>query len=124
MPFVKGGPGKPKGAKHRKTRAIEDTAARLKCDPFEVLCRFANGDWKGLGYENECYFSEKPDGAVKMGYTITPEMRLHAAKEAVKYIYAQKRAIEITADVNTTSAKEEQEVQELIEWYRQVKELK
>ena len=123
MPFEKGNPGKPKGIKHKKTVLLEETAARLKCDPFKILCLFANGDWKALGYENECYFSEKPDGAVNMGYVIAPEMRLHAAKEAVKYLYAQKRSVEVIADITNSNPKEEEEVKELVDWLKQLKEM-
>jgi hypothetical protein len=62
------------------------------------LLRFTAGDWKGLGYENECYFVEKPDGATKMGYTITPEMRLKAASEACQYLIPKKKAVELSAN--------------------------
>lgn len=84
-----------KGTKNRKTLEVEEIASKLKCNPFEVLCLFAKGDWKALGYENELYFIEKPDGQVKMGYVVTPEMRLQGAKEAAKYLYSQKRAVEV-----------------------------
>lgn len=90
--------GRPKGAINKKTAQLEDVAKRLKCDPFEILCHFANGDYKALGYEAECFFSEKPDGAVKMGYVISPDLRVHAAKEAIKYLHAQKKAVELSAN--------------------------
>lgn len=90
--------GRPKGAPNKKSAQLDEVAKRLKCDPFEILCRFANGDWKGLGYENECYFSEKPDGSVKMGYVIGPDLRVQAAKEAIKYLHAQKKAVELSSD--------------------------
>lgn len=90
--------GRQKGTKNKSRTAVEETAARLKVNPFEVLCLFAKGDWKALGYEAECYFAEKPDGAVKMGYVISPEMRVTAAKEASKYLYPQKKALEVSTD--------------------------
>lgn len=89
--------GRQKGTKNKNRTAVEEMAARVGVDPFEILCFFAKGDWKSLGYEAECYFAEKPDGAVKMGYVISPEMRVTAAKEASKYLYAQKKAVEISA---------------------------
>lgn len=69
--------GKKKGFK--KDRSVEETAERLGCDPFEVLCLFAKGDKKTLGVKQ-----------------VTASMRLAAAKEACKYLYSQKRAVEIT----------------------------
>lgn len=56
----------------------------------------AKGDWKALGYDAECYFTEKPDGAVKMGYVVTPEMRLHGAKEACRYLYPIRKQVEVS----------------------------
>lgn len=94
MPFVKGNPGKKKGTKNIKTRAVEETAARLGIDLFETLCLFAKGDWKALGYTNETYVKETAKGEFTLGYTITPEMRLNAAKDAVRYVYAPKRSTE------------------------------
>ena len=90
--------GRKKGTRNKNSVIIEEMAIKLGVSPFEVLLRFADGDWKGLGYENECYFSEKPDGAVKMGYVITPESRLKAAESAAKYLYPQKQAITHSVD--------------------------
>jgi len=85
--------GRKKG--YIKNHVAHEIATQLKCNPFEVLCHFTNGNWKALGYEAECYFKETDNGAVKMGYVISPDMRLQAAKEASKYLYAQRRAVEI-----------------------------
>lgn len=95
MPFKKGEGGRNVGSKNKRTLLIEEIAAKFKQDPFEILMRFAIGDWKGLGYENECYFTEKADGSIKMGYVVSPEMRLQGAKEAAKYLYAQKQAMDL-----------------------------
>lgn len=86
--------GRQKGTPNKRTKLVEETAARLGVDPFEVLCLFAMGNWEKLGYEAEMFFMEKPDGAVKAGYVITPEMRLKAAQEACKYLFSQKKAVE------------------------------
>ncbi len=83
--------GKPKGTKNARTILVEQIAAKYKYDPFEVLIMFAAGDWKSLGYDAEVYHVEKPDGSVKMGYVITPEMRLTAAKEAAQYLHSKKK---------------------------------
>lgn len=76
-------------------------AAKFKLDPFQIQMMFALGDWKGLGYEAECYFMEKADGAIKMGYVISPEMRLDAAKNAAKYLYAVKQNVDVTSNGQT-----------------------
>jgi len=92
MGFGKGNKlaGSRRGKKNRRTLLIEEIASKYP-DPFEVLLMIAAGDWKGLGYEAECYFSEKPDGAVKMGYVISPELRATAAKEATQYIHPKRK---------------------------------
>lgn len=96
MGFKKGNKGKPKGAKNKSTQLVEETAARLGLDPFEILCLFAKGDWKALGYDAEMYFVEKAEGAVTGHYVVTSEMRLKAAQEACKYLYSTKKAVEIS----------------------------
>lgn len=88
--------GRPKGSKNIRSITVEMIAANFKVDPFEILMRFVAGDWKALGYENECYFKEGPAGEIKMGYVISPEMRLHAAKEAAKYLYSQKQSVALS----------------------------
>lgn len=124
MPFKKGNPGKPKGTKTKRTKEIEEITERLKVNPFEILCLFAKGDWKKLGYDNECYFSEHAEGETKMGYTITPDMRLIAAKEATKYVYAAKRAVDITGDLAISDGDRSEKVKERYLWLKQLKEMK
>lgn len=96
MAFQKGNPGRPRGSFNKHSTQALEIAMRLQIDPFEVLCLFAKGDWKALGYENEVYVKETASGAFTLGYTITPDMRLHAAKEACKYVYAQKKEVELS----------------------------
>lgn len=81
MAFQKGNPGKAKGTKHTKTKLVEETAKRLGCDPFEILCLFALGDWSTLGFDK----AEK----------LTPYMQLQAAGDACKYLYATKKSVEL-----------------------------
>lgn len=88
--------GRQKGSLNKRTLQVEELAARFKLDPFEILLMIACADWKALGYENECYFKEGPAGEIKMGYVISPEMRLHAAKEAAKYLYSQKQSVALS----------------------------
>lgn len=97
-----GGPktgGRQKGTPNKESTTAASIAARLGVDPMEILLYFAIGDYKALGYENELYHKETASGEVKMGYVITPETRMNAAKEAAKYIYPQLKALEHTGDV-------------------------
>lgn len=86
--------GRPKGSVNRRTLEAIETAERLECDPFEVLLLFAKGDWKALGYDNECYFSENAEGATKLGYTIPPELRARCAEKAVEYLLPKRKSVE------------------------------
>lgn len=88
--------GRPKGVKNIRSFNAEILAERLGCDPLEILLRFAKGDWEGLGYDSEVYHLETEKGPVKECFVITPNMRLTAAKEAVKYLHAAKHSAEIT----------------------------
>lgn len=87
MPFVKGQArfptsGKKKGTKNKKTQSLIDKAEVLGVDPFEVLLLFAKNDWRSLGYHEPL---------------IDPDTRVHAAKEACKYLYSQRKAIDVTS---------------------------
>lgn len=90
--------GRVKGSLSQKTKDILEIVQRTGCEPAEVLAHFCNGDYKALGYEAEHYFSEKSDGSVKLNYVIAPEMRLHAAKELCKYLYPQRKAMEVSTE--------------------------
>lgn len=81
--------GRPKGAKNKRSILVEHIATKFNMHPFETLMHFANGDWKSLGYDNETYIMENAQGGTKIGYTITPEMRLSATKEACQYLVAK-----------------------------------
>lgn len=97
--------GRQKGTINKKNQAVEETARRLGIDLFETLCLFAMGDWKRLGYDNECFFAEKPDGVVKMGYVISPEMRLKATEQACKYLYSPKQAVDPNTGTSAVTIK-------------------
>jgi hypothetical protein len=101
MPFQKGhtfskGNGRPKGSKTRIVQLADDLVTKLDVDPLEVLMLFAKGDWEALGYDSKetiCYNSA---GQEYSKLTVTPEMRVSAAREAVKYIYCQRKAVELS----------------------------
>lgn len=96
MAFKKGEGGRPRGIFNKKSSEALEIAHRIGIDPFETLCLMAKGDWEALGYKNEVYVKETEKGAYTLGYTITPEMRLNAAREACKYLYAQKKENDFT----------------------------
>lgn len=101
MPFEKGhklGPGRPKGARNKRTIELEILAEKFP-NPFELLMLFATGDWKALGYDSEVYVMENAQGATKIGYTISPEMRLAATKEACQYLYPKRKEYEEPEDI-------------------------
>lgn len=92
------GSGRQKGTKNNYLGDIYNLAEKIQCNPLEVLLRFCKGDWEGLGYSDEHFLVEKPDGDgssdIKQLPVIKPEFRLAAAKEACKYYFAQKKAVE------------------------------
>lgn len=75
------GSGRPKGLPNKNTKTLMERAEALGVDPFKILLLFANNDWKGLGYTEN---------------SITNDQRLNATKEASKYLYPQRRAIEVS----------------------------
>lgn len=89
--------GSRKGVKNKRSFSAEETALRLGFDVVEGLILFATGDWKELGYDSEVYVMENAQGSTRIGYTISPEMRLTAHKELMKYLHAQKKAVEISS---------------------------
>ena len=97
MPFKKGNKsgGRPKGSKNKVIGNVDELVAKLNVDPLEILLLFSKGDWKALGYKQESTSCFTNAGIEYERFTITPEIRMNAAKEAVKYCYSQKKAIEI-----------------------------
>ena len=92
--------GRPKGAKNIRSILVEETAMKLKFDPFKTLCLFAMGDWKALGYDSSVEVKESQDGgSTFLKYTISPELRAGCAKDACKYLYSQKHAVDVAAEV-------------------------
>lgn len=96
MAGVKGKAGRKPGTPNKKTDELYETAKRCGIDIFETLCLFAKGDWKTLGYKNEgSKVGKQGDAYILVEYTISPELRLHAAKEAAKYLYPQRKALDL-----------------------------
>jgi len=95
MGFKPGNPGRPKGAISKYSRMVEETAGRLECDPFEILLKFAKGDWEALGYDSSVMIKESADGkSTFTDYTISPELRARCAEKACEYLYSKRKSIE------------------------------
>lgn len=91
--------GRTKGTPNKKTAAlygsIEERSRALGVDPFEIMLLFAKGDWRALKFPSEIRETRAIDGRIVKGTEyITPAMRLSAATDACKYLYAQKKAVE------------------------------
>lgn len=98
------GSGRVKGVINKKTMGLLERAQACGCDPFDVLLMFSANDYVGLGYKTEDM--------------ISPEMRLNAAKEASKYLYSQRRAVEVSGPDGgaiETKSRHVEEFKELLE---------
>lgn len=96
--FQKGEGGRPKGCKNKRTRMVEEIADQFELDPFQVLMMIACNDWKGLGYASSTKTVFSMAGIESEEPVIGLSDRLGAAKEATKYIYSQKRSVELSTD--------------------------
>ena len=106
MAKPKGSPktgGRAKGTPNRQHRNAWSVAIQAGVDPLEILLKFAAGDYKGLGYESDVYHMETPSGEVKMGFVITPNMRLTAAEKACKFLYPTKMEAEVEHTVDKSA---------------------
>lgn len=104
--------GRQKGTPNKRALRLQELAAELGVDPFEILLRFAGNDWKGLGYASGSTTKWTASGIEYEEDVITPQMRLLAAKEAVQYLEPKRKAIEVD---QTLSPEERQ----LVEMYRE-----
>lgn len=76
------GSGRKKGSLNKSTTELMEIAEKVGVNPFEILLKFANGNHIDLGYTDR----------------LPPEVRMKAAAEAAKYLYAQRRALEVKDD--------------------------
>jgi hypothetical protein len=108
--------GRTKGTANKPTLQLAEKAKELGCDPFEILCLFALGDWKRLGYKDEYTFAPTQKGEVVEKLVISPDIRQKAASDACGYLYPKRKAIEHTGEV--TQLHEEKlshsEIQEIL----------
>jgi hypothetical protein len=85
--------------KGKRSILVEETAMKLGFDPFKTLCLFGMGDWKALGYDSSVEVKESDEGQTFIKYTISPELRAACAKDACKYLYSQKQAVEVSGNL-------------------------
>lgn len=108
-------------ARKQLTRDLEERcaeiAARRGVNLFEMLLDYAEGNAKALGYEGQRARFLK-GGEVLMEDWITPEMRYHATREALSYVYPKLAAVAIadmTPKDEDTANKRPPTRQELLE---------
>ena len=94
--------GRKKGTPNKNTNDLVEIANRIGVSPFEVLCMIAKADWQGLGYDRATQPKALSDGGVIEIDRISLESRLNAAKEAAKYLYPQRKAIEHKTDADSS----------------------
>jgi hypothetical protein len=90
--------GRTKGSRNKRNLVVEEIAARFDLDPFEVLMMVASGDWKGLGYDAKTKVTFTPQGIEVEEDNVPLPSRVQAAKEASKYLYAQKQSVAISTE--------------------------
>lgn len=116
--------GTRKGVPNKKALHLHELAEKLGVNPFEILLYFAKGDWEALGYDNSIYVRESSDGTTTtLGYTITPEVRAKAAIEACKYLFPQKKAIQLDSTITVNNPFQSLSLDEKIEKAREVTQL-
>lgn len=93
--------GRTKGTPNKKTALLDEKAAELGVDLFEVICLFAKGDWKALGYTEERYMTQSNEYGSFYKYTIDPSVRAKCALEGANYLYPKRKAIEHSGEVKT-----------------------
>lgn len=98
------GAGRKPGSISKKTEESILLAESLGIDPLAILLHFANGDWEKLGYKSETEIHYAQSGIPYDVLVIQPDMRISAAKEAVKYIRPQLKAIEHKGDISLTQS--------------------
>ena len=93
---------RPHGAKNRRNMKVEEIADKYILDPtqdpFQILLMVAANDFSGLGYPSNIIIKSDGDGGTYEELLIKLSDRVSAAKEAARYLYAQKQAF--TVDFN------------------------
>lgn len=89
--------GRVKGTPNKATEELQAKAKELGCDPFTILCLFAMGDWKRLGYPDEKYIAQDSEKSTTYKFHVDPAVRAKCAQEAVQYLYPKRKAVELSS---------------------------
>ena len=82
--------GRAKGAKNKRTLAVEEIVAKASRHPLETLAYISAGDAKKLGL-----VTKGADGKETVG-VISLELQLEAAKELGPYLAPKRKAVEVS----------------------------
>lgn len=94
-----------KGSKNKHSFQAEELAQKFDVQPFEILMRIAMGDWKFFGFDGATKTTYTAQGIEVEELNIRMQDRALAAKEACKYLYSQKKALEVSASPDTAGFK-------------------
>lgn len=84
-----------KGSINKDTRELLEMALDEGVDPFVILLRFANRNWRALGYKSEKIAKQTPSGEIIEVDVISPELQAQCADKANQYIRAKKKYVEV-----------------------------
>lgn len=87
--------GRSKGTPNKRTLLVEEIAAKYDLDPFDFLMKVVNNDWKALGFSEEKKTIFTPQGIEMEENNIKLDHRIQAAKFASKYLYSEKKPLEL-----------------------------
>ena len=87
--------GRPHGTPNKGSLEVKEILENMNVNPIEVLAHFMTNNYEALGYLETRTVVTK-SGATIEEPTISPELRAMCAKELASYVYAKRRAIEVT----------------------------
>lgn len=93
--------GRKKGSVNHDWRPVRERIQALGCDPIVVLALFANGDWKGLGYEAPTSTRWTGNGIEYEEERIPPSLRAKCAADLAQYVEPKLKSIEHSGKVDT-----------------------
>lgn len=116
MPAGKKYGGRKKGTPNKSTQSVREMADRIGVDPLEILLMVAANDWEGLGFDTDVTHFEKAEGdgsVIGEKPRISLDQRIQAAKEAAKYLHAQRKALEHSGEVDLGLIEEAKRIAEM-----------
>lgn len=91
--------GRPKGSKNKHSFKVEEIAQKFEVEPFEYMMRIAAGDWKFFGFDGPTKTTFTPQGIEIEELNIPIKERAQMAKEASKYLYSAKQAVQVSGEM-------------------------